>query len=123
MYCAGWIGRGARGVIVDTTTECKKRLSSSFAFTKDALLLVAHTVAKRILEDIEQGRLEDLSEEKSGGDGLMALAQSRQIRCVSYEDWKRLDAYETSLGLKRGKPREKIIDLNQMLEITNTAKK
>lgn len=93
--------------------HCSRNLFSS---------VIAHTVAKRILDDIEQRQLKNLDEKKLGGNGLIALAQSRQIRSVSYDDWKRLDAYETNLGSKRGKPREKIIDLNQMLEITSTTK-
>ncbi|CAF1247794.1 unnamed protein product [Rotaria sordida] len=99
FYCTGWIGRGARGVIAETTTE-------------------SHTVAKRIMEDVEQGHLTNLHDVKSGGDGLIALAKSRQIRCISYEDWKKLDAHETNLGHTKGKPREKILNIQKMLELT-----
>ncbi|CAF1027749.1 unnamed protein product [Rotaria sp. Silwood1] len=99
FYCTGWIGRGARGVIAETTTE-------------------SHTVAKRIMEDIEQGRLTNLHDVKSGGDGLISLAKSRQIRCVSYDDWKKLDEHETNLGHAKGKPREKIVNIQRMLELT-----
>jgi hypothetical protein len=71
------------------------------------------------MEDIEQKRLTNLHENKSGGDGLIALAQSRQVRSVSYDDWKRLDAYETTAGQGRGKPREKIVDIDQMLQMSS----
>jgi hypothetical protein len=74
------------------------------------------------MEDIEQGRLTNLHDIKSGGDGLISLANSRQIRAVSYDDWKRLDAYETNLGLAKGKPREKIINIEKMLELTSSSK-
>ncbi|UJR09495.1 hypothetical protein I4U23_013733 [Adineta vaga] len=103
FYCTGWIGRGARGVIVETTTE-------------------SHTVAKRIMDDIEQGRISNLHDIKSGGDGLISHAKSRQIQCISYDDWKKLDAHETSLGLTKGKPREKILNIEKMLELTSTSK-
>ncbi|CAF0955052.1 unnamed protein product [Adineta ricciae] len=102
FYCTGWIGRGARGVIVETTTE-------------------SHTVAKRIMDDIEQGRLQNLHDAKSGGDGLISLAKSRQVRCISYDDWKKLDAHETKLGLSKGKPREKILNIDKMLELTSNS--
>jgi adrenodoxin-NADP+ reductase len=82
--------------------------------------LLAHTVAKRIMDDIEQNRLTNLHDIKSGGDGLISLANSRQIRCVSYDDWKRLDAHETNLGLAKGKPREKILNIDKMLELTSS---
>ena len=71
------------------------------------------------MEDVEQKRLVNLDEKKAGGDGLISLAQSRQVRCVSYEDWKRLDAHETTAGQGRGKPREKILDIDQMLQLSS----
>jgi adrenodoxin-NADP+ reductase len=61
-----------------------------------------------------------LNKVKSGGDGLISLANSRQIRCVSYDDWKKLDAHETNLGLAKGKPREKILNIEKMLELTSS---
>jgi hypothetical protein len=82
---------------------------------------VAHTVARRIMDDIEQGQVSDLHKTKVGGDGLITLAESRNVRCVTYDDWKRLDTYETNLGQERGKPREKIIDIDRMLEITSNS--
>ncbi|CAF1224871.1 unnamed protein product [Rotaria sordida] len=84
------------------------------------LHISAHTVAKRIIEDIEQSHLTNLHEIKSGGDGLIVLAKSRQIRCISYEDWKKLDAHEINLGHVKGKPREKIINIQKMLELTTS---
>jgi adrenodoxin-NADP+ reductase len=87
-----------------------------------SLFFVAHTVAKRIMDDIEQNRLTNLHDVKSGGDGLISLAHSRQIRCVSYDDWKKLDAHETTLGVSRGKPREKILNIEKMLELTSPSK-
>jgi hypothetical protein len=74
------------------------------------------------MEDVEQGRLMNLHDVKSGGDGLISLAKSRQIRCVSYDDWKKLDAYETNLGIAKGKPREKILNIDKMLELTSSSK-
>lgn len=73
------------------------------------------------MDDIEQGRLENLHEAKSGGDGLISLAKSRQVRCISYDDWKKLDAHETKLGLAKGKPREKILNIDKMLELTSNS--
>jgi adrenodoxin-NADP+ reductase len=74
------------------------------------------------MEDIEQGRLTNLHDVKSGGDGLISLANSRQIRSISYDDWKRLDAHETNLGLAKGKPREKILNIEEMLKLTSSSK-
>lgn len=74
------------------------------------------------MEDIEQGHIKNLHDIKSGGDGLISLANSRQVRCISYEDWKKLDEHETTLGLAKGKPREKILNIDKMLELTSTRK-
>jgi len=74
------------------------------------------------MDDIEQGRLSNLHDVKSGGDGLISLANSRQIRCVSYNDWTKVDAHETNLGLAKGKPREKILHIEKMLELTSSSK-
>lgn len=74
------------------------------------------------MEDISQGRIGNLHDVKSGGDGLTSLARSRQIRYVTYEDWKKLDAHETRLGLTKGKPREKIVNVQQMLDFSSTSK-
>lgn len=82
-------------------------------------LFLAHVIAKRIIDDIEQKRLTNLHDAKSGSQGLIDLANSRQIRFVSYNDWKRLDAYETNLGLSKGKPREKILDVHKMIELSS----
>ena len=117
LYCTGWIGRGARGVIAETTTEGTN--VPSLHVDCIAARLAAHTVARRIMDDIEQGQLTHLHETKSGGDGLISLAASRQVRCVTYDDWKKLDAHETHLGSSRGKPREKIVDIGTMLELTS----
>lgn len=82
------------------------------------IYILAHTVAKRIIEDIEQGHITNLHDVKSGGNGLVELANTRQIRSVSYTDWKKLDAYETTLGHTKGKPREKVVNIQKMLELT-----
>jgi hypothetical protein len=71
-------------------------------------------VARRIVDDIEQGQLTThLDEKKSSEDGLMVLAQARDICSVSFEDWQTFDAYETNLGSTREKPQEKMSDLHQ----------
>ena len=121
LYCTGWIGRGARGVIAETTTEGTNASPTSF-HQCIVSCLAAHTVARRIMDDIEHGPLTHLDEPKAGGDGLISLATSRHVRCVTYDDWKKLDAHETQLGSSRGKPREKIVDIRTMLDLTSSSK-
>ena len=39
------------------------------------------------------------------------------IRPVTFSDWQKIDAVEKSRGESRGKPREKIVDVDEMLDI------
>ncbi len=45
------------------------------------------------------------------------LLRARGVRPVSFEDWARLDAVEVARGARRGAPRDKIVDVEAMLEI------
>ncbi|KAJ8897905.1 hypothetical protein PR048_003262 [Dryococelus australis] len=39
------------------------------------------------------------------------------VQWVSFEDWERIDAVEKERGALVGKPREKIVDIKEMLAI------
>lgn len=39
------------------------------------------------------------------------------VDTVSFPDWEAIDRYEVREGEKRGKPREKVVDLAQMMDI------
>lgn len=45
------------------------------------------------------------------------LLQGEGKRVVSYDDWKKIEAFERVEGEKRGKRAEKIVDVDQMLGI------
>jgi hypothetical protein len=40
------------------------------------------------------------------------------VATVSWKDWERIDAVERSRGEKVGKPREKIVDIQEMLAVS-----
>ena len=42
------------------------------------------------------------------------------VDTVSFSDWETIDRHEVREGEKRGKPREKIVDLAKMMNIINT---
>jgi hypothetical protein len=44
-----------------------------------------------------------------------ALLQRKRALPVSFADWKRLDEWEVTTGKAKGKPREKITTLPEML--------
>ncbi|KAG2223456.1 hypothetical protein INT45_001204 [Circinella minor] len=101
MYTAGWLKRGPTGVIVSTMTD-------------------AYETADTIAQDIKESRamLNDNDDsDKKGADGLEDIFKSRDIRPVSYADWKRIEAAEFAAGEKLGKPREKFVKVEDMLAV------
>lgn len=48
--------------------------------------------------------------------GLFGLCLSGVVP-VSFADWLKIDAYEKSRGTEREKPREKIVQIEEMLRI------
>jgi adrenodoxin-NADP+ reductase len=40
------------------------------------------------------------------------------VAAVSWKDWERIDAVERNRGEKVGKPREKIVEIQEMLAVS-----
>ena len=99
LYCSGWAAFGATGVILNTMT-------ASFE------------VGKNILQDIQDGRL-DTDTMKRGYNAIWPLLQKRQAIVIDFVDWKRIDQFEREQGRKEGKPREKIVSVDQILDVKN----
>jgi ferredoxin--NADP+ reductase len=100
LYAVGWIKRGPSGVIGTNKP--------------DSFETVKHVLA-------------DTPSLPAPGQGTRAavasLLESRGVRPVSYEDWKRIDAAETSRGAAVGKPREKFIRVEEMLAVSSASAK
>jgi len=96
LYSAGWAATGPVGVILSTMTN-------------------AFEVGKLICKEIASSKIKD--EDKIGSDGLHEILHSKGIQIVSYEDWEKIDRVEQERGKQMGKPREKIVDIAEMLEI------
>ncbi|KAH8372677.1 hypothetical protein KR009_002621 [Drosophila setifemur] len=90
LYVAGWLGTGPTGVILTT-------MSGAFA------------VAKNICDDIAVNAL-DTSSEKPG-------FEADDKRVVTWDGWKRIDNFESQVGKAKGKPREKIFNIEEMLRV------
>ncbi|PAA77398.1 hypothetical protein BOX15_Mlig030444g2 [Macrostomum lignano] len=93
-YCAGWLKTGPSGVLLST-------MSDSF-----------HT-AQRLLEDLNSGRLP--TESRTGRLALVKELRSRGVRYTTFADWERIDAAEQRSGRSLGKPREKILSVDDFL--------
>ena len=50
-------------------------------------------------------------------DAIDTLLRERGVQLVSFNDWKQLDDVEVSRGARRGAPRDKIVDVEAMLEV------
>ena len=50
----------------------------------------------------------------------MMLAVVAGIAPVTFSDWRKIDLEEQRRGELRGKPREKIVDIEEMLRIANS---
>ncbi|EDV56498.1 NADPH:adrenodoxin oxidoreductase, mitochondrial [Drosophila erecta] len=90
LYVAGWLGTGPTGVIVTT-------MNGAFA------------VAKTICDDITTNAV-DTSSAKPGYD-----ADGQRV--VTWDGWQRINDFECAAGKAKGKPREKIVNIEEMLRV------
>lgn len=92
LYTAGWAGTGPVGVILSTMTN-------------------AFQIGMLMNKELS------ITENKPGFIGLSKILEQKGIPIVLYNDWKKIDKVECERGKTLGKPREKIVDINEMLEI------
>ncbi|XP_025954901.2 NADPH:adrenodoxin oxidoreductase, mitochondrial isoform X1 [Dromaius novaehollandiae] len=97
LYCSGWVKRGPTGVIITT-------MNDSF------------DTAQSVLEDLQAGVL-DVSVSREGFGAVGSILRSRGVRPVSFSEWEKIDAAEVARGKAAGKPREKIVDPEEMLQL------
>lgn len=98
MYVAGWLGTGPVGVILHTMGN-------------------AFQVAKTICEDLQSTDTNNL---KGGFAEIKKIILENNNNIVDWRGWENIDKYETEQGKKVGKPREKICDIEKMLEVART---
>ncbi len=95
LYVAGWIKRGPSGVIgtnkLDATTTVQAMLEDAARYP------------------VWDGLSLDLS-------AIPVLLANKQVRAITFTDWKRIDQVEIAAGRKRGKPREKLTTIAELLE-------
>jgi ferredoxin--NADP+ reductase len=95
LYAAGWIKRGPSGIIGTNRAD-------AVATVQSLLADLPHLDSRR----------------KSGTEGLYAALTHVNSRVLSYADWRCIDAEEQRRGVLRGKPREKITRVSDMLALT-----
>lgn len=77
----------------------------------------AFETADTILSDISEGKPMLQAIRSHGANSINALLGSRGIRPISYCDWKKIDKAEINAGALKGKPREKIGTVEEMIDL------
>ncbi|KAI5284031.1 NADPH-adrenodoxin reductase [Ascosphaera aggregata] len=98
LYCAGWVKNGPKGVIATTMTDA---------------FMTAETIAK----DWSTGSAGLTSRSGSGWEAVKREVDKLGLRATSWEDWKKIDKVEKKRGKEKGKIREKIVDVKEMLQL------
>ncbi|KAM4526669.1 NADPH:adrenodoxin oxidoreductase, mitochondrial [Fundulus diaphanus] len=100
LYCSGWLKTGPTGVIATT-------MNNSF------------DTARSLLEDMDSGKL-DVSVAKAGSQIVSSLLEERGVKAVTFSDWEKIDSLERRRGEACGKPREKLLTVEEMLKVART---
>ncbi len=93
-YVAGWAKRGPTGVIGTNKADAVETVKSLF-------------------DDVRREGF-GLSD-RPCHDDIMGLLRNRDIRFVSYDDWRRIEALEQERGEAQGRPRVKFVSVDDML--------
>lgn len=96
-YVAGWIKRGATGIIGTNKPD-------------------AEETVKSLLEDLDH--LNPC--EVPSTEAVVKFLKDREVQVVSFDDWKKIDASEVERGAACGKPREKFARVSGMLSSIHT---
>ncbi|MGB5526767.1 MAG: NADP oxidoreductase, partial [Gemmatimonadota bacterium] len=95
-YVAGWIKRGPSGIIGTNKPDAVQTVA--------AMLVEARRGDTRVPERPEP-------------EAVTEVLESRGVRYVTFEDWRKLDEVETMEGEAQGRPRVKVVRVERMLEI------
>ncbi len=94
LYCVGWARRGPTGTIGTNKPDGAE-------------------IARRILNDVKAC-------DKPGRKGLEALVRDRDLKIVTFQDWKKIEATEEAAACD-GAPRQKLTDVAEMVRIAEGA--
>lgn len=97
LYCSGWLKTGPTGVIATT-------MNNSF------------DTARSVVEDMESGTV-DVSAARPGSQSISGLLEERGVKPVTFSNWEKIDSLEMSRGEASGKPREKLLTVEEMLQV------
>ena len=99
-YVVGWAKRGATGVIGTNKPD-------------------AAATVRLMLEDVPH--ITPAADEDADPEAIVRLLESRNIRYVSWQDWKLIDAAEVEEGRRQGRPRVKFTSVEAMFQALRRA--
>ncbi|CAM9106806.1 unnamed protein product [Discosporangium mesarthrocarpum] len=119
MYCSGWARRGPSGIIGTNIADAKSVVA---AITEDAINGAIPGMdrtlpgCKGLLEIIGErdGQAQAMSH---GGVFEGSRVQGRAPWVVGWDGYKRIDKEEIARGEKQGKPREKMVNLKELIKV------
>lgn len=94
LYAAGWIKRGPSGVIGTNKLDSEETV-------------------KNLLADL--ATLSACSQPDT--QAVLNFLKSKNVKVINFADWKKIDAAEIARGKALGKPREKFVKIDEMLEV------
>ncbi|XP_034249133.1 NADPH:adrenodoxin oxidoreductase, mitochondrial-like [Thrips palmi] len=100
VYSAGWLSTGPVGVILTTMSN-------------------AFETGSNVVTDVKN-QVIDTSVKKHGFSSINSKLKAKGVQVVSFEDWEKIDQEEIKRGKAVGKPREKIINIQEMLSIAES---
>ncbi|XP_063075624.1 NADPH:adrenodoxin oxidoreductase, mitochondrial [Engraulis encrasicolus] len=97
LYCSGWVKTGPTGVIATT-------MNNSF------------DTGRTVLHDLEGGAI-NITQDKPGLKAIAPLLENRGVRPVLFSEWEKINVEEMKRGEAHGKPREKMLTTQEMLNV------
>jgi ferredoxin--NADP+ reductase len=94
LYATGWIKRGANGIIGTNKPDSEETV-------------------RNLLEDVSLLTPCEIPDTEA----LREYLREKEIRVITFQDWKKIDAAEIERGKKNGKPREKFVTVEGMLTV------
>jgi adrenodoxin-NADP+ reductase len=111
LFVCGWLKRGPSGIIGTNLVDAEQ--------TVDTMVRSQDTFPNLSGGDGDGGGGERGA---SGRQGLAKLLEERCVNVVDFKGWEAIDAEEVRRGKAVGKPREKIVKVEEMLEIAKAVK-
>ncbi|MBR6460156.1 MAG: FAD-dependent oxidoreductase [Actinomycetaceae bacterium] len=98
LYATGWIKRGPVGLIGSTKSDAKETIDN-------------------LVADAREGKLA-ASGAANGGEGALALLDSRSVRYTTWNGWELLEDFEKALGADEGRERIKVVERETMTAVS-----